>query len=100
MEVLDIRRRSRKHPELLLFKGHPGSKLSQVKSLLVNIGQDSGGLAPAPWLEREKNRIHLFFPSMDHPELQALVTAPGAFVCYFWSSPDGSKTLAWLLKAH
>jgi hypothetical protein len=98
VEVLDIRRRSRKQPGLLLFKGYPGSKLSQVKSLLVTVGPGSADAPTTPWLDREKGRIHLSYATADDPELKALLEDPGAYMCYFWTSADGRKNHAWLLK--
>lgn len=94
VEVVDIKRRSRKHPELLLFKGTPGSKHSTAKSVLATVGNE----AQAPWLDRAQGRIHLHYASKEHPELQALMAEPGAFACYFWESADGTKSHAWLLR--
>lgn len=94
VEALRIRRRSRKRPELLLFKGAPASKHSMVKSVLVTISD----VPPAPWMDKEKGRIHLSYPTLGDSELQALLADPGAFMCYFWASSDGAKSLAWLLK--
>ncbi len=98
VEVVRIKRRSRKHPELLLFKGTPISKNGVMKSVLITIGGAGGG-TPAPWLDMEKGRLHLSYASMEHPELQALLDDPGAFLCYFWTSSDGMKSLFWLLRS-
>lgn len=98
VEVVRIKRRSRKHPELLLFKGTPISKNGVMKSVLITIGDPSSG-APPPWLDMEKGRLHLSYPSMDHPELLALLDEPSAFLCYFWTSSDGTKSLFWLLRS-
>lgn len=97
VEVLRIKRRSRKHPELLLFKGAPASKHSMVKSALVTIAEAPDQI-PAPWLDREKGRLHLSYPSLEHPELVALLKDPSAYMCYFWTSSDGAQSHAWLLK--
>ena len=97
VEVLRIKRRSRKHPELLLFKGAPASKHSIVKSALVTIAE-SPDQSPAPWLDREKGRLHLCYPSLEHPELAALLKDPSAYMCYFWTSSDDAQSHAWLLK--
>lgn len=97
VEVLRIKRRSRKHPELLLFKGAPASKHSIVKSALITIAV-TPDQSPAPWLDREKGRLHLCYPSMEHPELEALLKDPSAYMCYFWTSSDGAQSHAWLLK--
>jgi hypothetical protein len=94
VEVVDIQRRSRKHPGQLLFKGAPGSKHSTAKSVLVTVGDEPR----APWLDREQGRIHLHYPSMDIPELQALIAHPGDFVCYYWGSADSTQSHAWLLR--
>ncbi len=97
VEVLSIKRRSRKHPELLLFKGSPGSKHSIVKSALITIAE-TPDQTPAPWLDKENGRLHLCYPSQEHPELAALLKDPGAYLCYFWISSDGAQSHAWLLK--
>ncbi len=97
VEVVRIKRRSRKHPELLLFKGAPASKHSIAKSVLVSI-PDANGELPAPWIDKEKGRIHLFYPNMEHPDLVDLMKDPGEYLCYLWTSSDGAKSHAWLLK--
>lgn len=97
VEVVRIKRRSRRHPDLLLFKGAPASKHSVAKSVLVSI-PDANGELPAPWIDKEKGRIHLFYSSMEHPDLVPLMKDPGGYLCYVWTSSDGSKSHAWLLK--
>lgn len=96
VEAVKLRRRSRKHPELLLFKGEPASGLSIAKSVLVTIVEQ--GELPQAWIDREKGRIHLFFASADHPDVVALTDDPSSCVCYLWSSADGRQSHAWLLK--
>ncbi len=98
VEVVDIRRRSRKQSELLRFKGVPGSKHSVARSVLVTI-VDQGIALPSPWIDAEHEEIHMYYPTMDHPELQALLADPSGFVCYFWTSGDGLKSHAWLLQS-
>ena len=98
VEVVRIKRRSRKWPELLLFKGSPVSKHGVAKSVLITINEAGSG-STTPWLDLEKGRIHITYPSMEHAELQALLADPGSFLCYFWTSADGTKSLAWLLKS-
>ena len=97
VEVVRIKRRSRKHPELLLFKGAPASKNSIAKSVLVSI-PDANGELPAPWFDREKGRIHLFYPNLEDPDLMPLMKDPSDYLCYLWTSSDGAKSHAWLLK--
>lgn len=92
-----MKRRSRKHPELLLFKGAPASRHSLSNSVLITI-VDVNGEVPAPWIDKEKGRIHLFYTSMEHPEVVAILDDPGAFLCYLWTSSDGAKSHAWLLR--
>lgn len=97
VEAVKLRRRSRKHPELLLFKGDPASKLSIAKSVLVTIVPPNGEM-PAPWIDREKGRIHLFYPSAEHPDVVAMTENPGNCVCYLWTSANGKQSHAWLVK--
>ncbi|MEO8734880.1 MAG: hypothetical protein ABI373_11165 [Flavobacteriales bacterium] len=97
VEVLRIKRRSRKQPDLLLFKGTPGAKHSTVHSVLVTLAEFEGE-APAPYYDREAERIHLHYSSADDPELQALLADPGSFMCYCWTSFDGAHSHAWLLR--
>ncbi|MBK8582010.1 MAG: hypothetical protein LKM36_04370 [Flavobacteriales bacterium] len=99
VEVLRIKRRSRKHPELLLFKGAPASKRSTVKSALVTL-VPSGKKVPTPYLDPENNRLHVFYDDPEHKELVALIAEPGAFLWYFWKSFDGSQSHAWPLRAN
>ncbi len=93
VEVVDIQRRSRRQPDILLFKGTPGSKHSTAKRVLVTVGD----AANAPQMDRGHGQIHLHYASKDDPELKALLADPGAFVCYFWESADGRMSHAWLL---
>ena len=93
VEVLRIKRRSRKQPELFLFKGSPASKHSTVRSALISIGR-----SPAPHYDREEGRMHRDYPNAEHPELLALLADPSAFMCYCWTSFDGAHSHAWLLK--
>lgn len=98
VEVLRVRRRSRKHPELLLFKGAPASKRGRIKSAVVTLvpaGQD----LPTPWLDPENQRLHVFYNDPQDKHLTALIADPGAFLWYFWTSADGKQSLAWLLRA-
>lgn len=97
VQVVRLKRRSRKHPELLLFKGTPASKHSLSKSVLITIVGVNGEV-PAPWIDKEKGRIHLFYASMEHPEVVAIMDDPGAYLCYLWTSSDGAKSHAWLLR--
>jgi hypothetical protein len=97
VEVLRIKRRSRKRPELMLFKGSPGSKHSTARSALVTLAEFEGE-SPAPYFDREAGRIHLHYPGAEHPELQALLADPGSFMCYCWTSFDGAHCHAWLLR--
>ncbi len=98
VEVVSLHRRSRKHPELLLFKGSPSSAHSVAKSVLVTLVPDSEAL-PAPHFDRAKGRIHLFYHSDAHPDVKMLVEHPGDCVCYLWTSANGEQSHAWLLKA-
>jgi|GEM_PF-1513374 len=97
VEVLRIKRRSRKQPDLMLFKGSPGSKHSKVRSALVTLAEFAGE-SPAPYFDPNAGRIHLHYTSAEHPELQALLAEPGSFMCYCWTSFDGAHSHAWLLK--
>lgn len=98
VEVVRLKRRSRKHPELLLFKGAPASRHSVAKSVLIEITTDPS-LAKAPWMDLEKGRIHLCYASMEHPEVAALISDPGGWLCYLWTSSDGKQSHAWFLRA-
>lgn len=97
MEVVKLRRRSRKHPELLLFKGEPASSASVAKSVQITIVPTHDELPP-PRFDREKGRIHLYYDSAEHPDVVALTRDPDACVCYLWISGDGRQSHAWLLK--
>ena len=97
VEVLRIKRRSRKQPDLLLFKGSPGSKHSTARSVLVTV-MERGGEIPTPYFDSGTGRIHLAYPDVLDPELQALLADPGSFMCYFWTSFDGAHSHAWLLS--
>lgn len=98
VEVLRIKRRSRKNPELLLFKGAPASKRSTVKSALVTM-VPMGEKVPTPFLDPENNRLNVFYEDPEDKDLVALITEPGAFLWYFWKSFDGLQSHAWLLRA-
>ena len=97
VEVLRIKRRSRKHPELMLFKGSPGSKYSSVRSALITLVKP-GKEIPTAQFDREAERIHLYYADVEDPELQALLADPGAYMCYFWTSFDSAHSHAWLLS--
>ena len=97
VEVVKLRRRSRKHPELLLFKGEPASSASVAKSVQITIAPANGELPP-PHFGKEKGRIHLYYGHAEHPDVLALTGDPGACVCYLWTSGDGKQSHAWLLK--
>lgn len=97
VEAVHIRRRSRKHPELLLFKGTPASKHSVAKSLVATV-VGPGEPLPPPWIDMEKGRIHLFYSDADHRDLVALREDPASQVCYLWISADGLQSHAWLLR--
>lgn len=96
VEVVRLKRRSRKHPELLLFKGGPASRESMAKSVLITI--TANGELPTPWMDKENGRVHLFYPSLEHPDVVALTQDPGHHMCYLWTSSTGDKSHAWLLK--
>ncbi len=96
--MVRIKRRSRRHPELLLFKGTPGTAASLARSVQVTIAAGPEPL-PAPWYDREQGRIHLSYGSMDVPELVALLADPGGHACYLWESADGNDRHAWLVNA-
>ena len=96
VEVLRIKRRSRKHPELLLFKGAPASKRSTVKSALVTM-VPAEEKEPTPFLDPENNRLHVYFNDAEDKDLVALIAEPGSYLWYFWRSFDGSQSHAWLL---
>ncbi len=98
MEVVRIRRRSRKHRGLLVFKGRPGFRSSKASSVQVTVEGGSGPL-PAPWFDAEQGRIHLYYASLGAPELIALLAEPAAHACYLWTSADGVRRHAWLVKA-
>lgn len=98
VEVLRIKRRSRKKPELLLFKGAPASKRSSVKSALVTLVAP-GEKVPTPYLDPENGRLHVYFDDAEDKDLVALVAEPHAFLWYFWKSFDGAQSHAWLLRA-
>ena len=98
VEVLRIKRRSRKHPELLLFKGAPASKSSSVRSALITL-VDKGSPLPQPSLAEENDRLHVYFHDLEDKDIQALIAEPGAYLWYFWRSFDGSQSHAWLLRA-
>ena len=97
VEVLRIKRRSRKKPDLMLFKGSPGSKHSTVRSALVTLATFEGK-SPAPYFDQDAGRIHLHYSSTEDPELQALLDDPASFMCYCWISFDGAHSHAWLLR--
>ena len=97
VEVLRIKRRSRKQPELMLFKGSPGSKHSSVRSALITLVKPGEGM-PTDHFDREAERIHLYYADAEDPELQALLADPGAYMCYFWTSFDSAHSHAWLLS--
>lgn len=82
---------------MLLFKGEPASKHGIAKSVMVNI-VPHGQEVPAPGVDREKGRIHLFYPSAEHPDVLALTRDPAGHVCYLWTSSDGTQSRAWLVK--
>lgn len=92
VEVLRIKRRSRKWPDLMLFKGSPASKHSTAHSALVSVGSS------ASHYDRPEGRIHLGYPDAEHPELLALLADPSAFMCYCWTSFDSAHSHAWLLR--
>ena len=98
VDVLRIKRRSRKKPELLLFKGAPASKRSTIKSALVTI-VPAGEKVPTPFLDPENHRLHVFYDDPEDKDLVALIAEPGAFLWYFWKNFDGSQSHAWLLRA-
>lgn len=98
VHVVRLRRRSRKRPGLLLFKGGPASRTSTARSVLVTIVPPNGEL-PGPWMDTDNGRIHLFYRGTDHPDVATLISDPGSCVCYLWTSADGRHGHAWLVKA-
>lgn len=97
LEVLKIKRRSRKTEGPLVFKGSPGSKSSSIKSVQITFTGEGNG-ATALSLDKENGRMHLGYPTMEHPEVQALLADPRKHICYFWTSFDGAHSHAWVLR--
>jgi hypothetical protein len=91
-------RKKEQSPDELCFTGRPISKSSKAHELRVVFVEDEKDL-PKPSFDAAHGRIDLYYAKGHFRSVHGLLTGRDPALCYFWSSADGSRRLAWLLKS-
>lgn len=95
LEVLRITKRVSAKPRSWVFAGTAGRNGSSARRVAISVGEG----APAARFDQESRTIHLSYPDQSHPDVQALLNQRRTRYCYFWSSPRGDRSHAWVITS-